>query len=99
MTWKNLLIRTNKGETSSRQQDGWSGEQKKGEEHATKELGTSLVNLTKGWGCFICGGPQRARDCPNQDKLSALIADDRQGEKFPSYPPYASHIQSFFSLT
>lgn len=27
-----------------------------------------------------------------------LIADDKQGEKFPSYP-YASHMKSFLSLT
>lgn len=36
MKWKNLLIRTNKGETSSKQENGKGGEQKKGEEHATK---------------------------------------------------------------
>ncbi|KAL0352295.1 UNVERIFIED_CONTAM: hypothetical protein Scaly_1618200 [Sesamum calycinum] len=31
-------------------------------------------------GCFIGGGPHRARDCPKKEKLSALIAGDEQAE-------------------
>lgn len=47
-----------KGETSSKQQNGKGSERKKGEEHATKAGNKpGKPNLTKGWGCFICGGP------------------------------------------
>ena len=69
---------SHKGETSSKQQNGKGGEQKKGEEHATK-AGNKPGKPNKGnWGSFICGGPHRARDCPKKEKWSALIADDGQ---------------------
>ncbi|KAK2987888.1 hypothetical protein RJ640_028933 [Escallonia rubra] len=32
-------------------------------------------------GCFFCGGPHWARDCPRQGKLNALVEDNEEPEK------------------
>lgn len=36
------------------------------------------TNGKRTFGCFICDGPHRARECPKKEKLSALVARDNQ---------------------
>ena len=50
-----------------------------------EEKGTSS-QTTRSSGCFICDGPDRARDCPKKEKLNALMAEDGEdsGVKIPT---------------
>ena len=69
--------RTNKGETSSRQQDGGSREQKKRKgknmlpyQRAGNKPGKPNKEEGGGCSCFICGGPQREEPVTAQIKIN-----------------------------
>ncbi|XP_059668777.1 uncharacterized protein LOC132313854 [Cornus florida] len=38
------------------------------------------------YGCFICNGPHRVRDCPKREKLSAIVADSKGDSDSESGP-------------
>lgn len=61
-----------------------NGKRKQGEEANAVSKGkpNDAEKLSKGkrdFGCFICGGPHRARDCPKKEQVNALrIRDDQE---------------------
>ncbi|XP_059625412.1 uncharacterized protein LOC132268599 [Cornus florida] len=51
------------------------------------------------YGCFICNGPHRVRDCPKREKLSAIVADSKGDSDSESGPTRVNHLQMLNALT
>ena len=62
---------------------GKEGKKQKGDKGKEKVDADSskLKNNPKFQGCFLCNGPHCAKDCPNREKLNAIIVEERQGDK------------------
>ncbi|XP_059664093.1 uncharacterized protein LOC132309845 [Cornus florida] len=51
------------------------------------------------YGCFICNGPHRVRDCPKREKLSAIVADSKGDSDSESGPTRVNPLQMLNALT
>ena len=49
--------------------------------------------LTRPSGCFICNGPQRARDCPKRGKLTALVSKEDKEDSDSDGPSRVNPLQ------
>ena len=58
------------------------------------EKTTKVVqHTTRMVGCFIYNGPHQARDCPNIEKLSALVTVDDKRDSDSETPPRVNPLQ------
>ena len=47
----------------------------------TKQTEASTKEAKPNAGCFICGGPHYARECPKREKLNAILVNESEPEE------------------
>ena len=61
------------GKPSFKKKAGWKGTKKGAAETKPVETTTNFMQqTTRPVGCFICNGPYRAKDCPQEGKTQCL---------------------------